>query len=180
MASFEFLAIILTGLGLTVSVLYYSTVLSNANKTQKQQLETRQTQLFMNLFQTITTVEFNQRYQEMLGAEWTDYEDYLEKYGPMNNPQVAAKRFSTWQVYNGIGFLVMENYIDIEKVELLYGGSGPIMLWRKWEPIILDLRERTDSPSFMMGFENLINRLEERREKLGLSTEKSFEDLKPN
>jgi hypothetical protein len=115
----------------------------------------------------------------MLGAEWTDYEDYLEKYGPISNPNAAARRFSTWQVYNGIGFLVMENYIDLEKVEHLFGGPGPSMLWSKWEPIISDLRDRLDSPTYMLGFENLARSLEERREKLGLSSAKSFNDLKP-
>lgn len=179
MASFEFLAITLTGLGLIASILYYTFTLQNANKTQRQQLETRQTQLFMDLFQTVTTVEFNQRYQEMLGAEWTDYEDYLEKYGPIKNPEAAARRFSTWQVYNGIGFLVMENYVDIEKVELLFGGSGPLMLWNKWEPIILELRLRLESPTFMVGFEHLANSLEERRTRRGVSSEKSLRDLEP-
>jgi len=42
MASFEFIALILTGLGLTASIVYYANVLSNANKTQQLQLETRQ------------------------------------------------------------------------------------------------------------------------------------------
>jgi len=179
MASFEFLAVIVSVIGLAVSITYYAIVLNNANKTQQMQLETRQTQLFMNLYQIITTVDFNKNYQEMLGAEWTDYEDYLEKYGPIKNPEAAAKRFSTWQVYNGIGFLVMENHVGIEKVELLFGGSGPVMLWKKWEPIILDLRKRIDSPMFMRGFEFLVVNLEERRKKQGLSSEKSFKDLNP-
>jgi hypothetical protein len=179
MASFEVIAIVISILGLAASITYYAIVLSNANKTQKQQLETRQTQLFMNLFQTVTSVDFNQRYQEMLGAEWTDYEDYLEKFGPTRNPNGAARRFTTWQVYNGIGFLVMEDYMDIEKVELLFGGSGPIMLWKKWEPIILDLRERMESPLFMRGFEHLASKLEERRTTRGLPSDKSFEDLEP-
>jgi len=47
MASFEFLAIMFTGIGLMVSVLYYTFTLQNANKTQQQQLETRQAQLYM-------------------------------------------------------------------------------------------------------------------------------------
>lgn len=63
MASFEFIAIILTGFGLTASILYYSSILRNANKTRELQLkaqelqlkaqehaiETRQAQLFMQI-----------------------------------------------------------------------------------------------------------------------------------
>ena len=173
MVDYQTISIVLTGIGMIIALTYYSLQIRNQNKT-------RNAQLFMNLFQTVITEDFNQRYIEMLGAEWTDYEDYLEKYGPMNNPNAAARRFSTWQVYNGIGFLVMENYIDLEKVVHLFGGSGPCMLWSKWEPIILDQRVRLDSPSYMAGFENLAKSIEERREKLGLSSgKKSFNDLKP-
>ena len=41
MASFEFLAIILTGLGLSVSITYYAMNLKNQNETQQQSLENR-------------------------------------------------------------------------------------------------------------------------------------------
>ncbi len=170
MASFEFLAIILTGLGLSVSIIYYANVLQNANKT-------RQTQLFMNLYQTVVTENFNQNLIEMLGAEWTDYQDYLNKYGPIDNPKMAAKRFSTWQVYNGIGFLLMENFIELEKVWQLFGGQGPNMMWRKWESIILGIREGIDSPSYMLGFEYLANSIEERRKQQGLSTDRTLTNL---
>jgi hypothetical protein len=47
MASFEFLAIIISVLGLAASITYYATILNNANKTQQQQLETRQAQLYL-------------------------------------------------------------------------------------------------------------------------------------
>ena len=67
MASFEFLAIILTGLGLIVSILYYSSILNNANKTRELQLktqeqaeETRQTQLFMKIYERFESKEFLQ------------------------------------------------------------------------------------------------------------------------
>ena len=40
MVSLEVLALVLTGLGLTASIVYYANILLNANKTQKLQLET--------------------------------------------------------------------------------------------------------------------------------------------
>ena len=172
MVSFEFIGLVLTGLSISASILYYANVLRN-------QTRTRNAQLFMNLYQTIISEDFNQRFIEMLGAEWKDYEDYLAKYGPIDNPNVAARRFSTWQVYNGIGFLLMEKYVELGKVEQLFGGHGPSMLWNKWEPIILDLRSRLESPSYMLGFEYLANSIEESRKKQGFTTIKSFKDLKP-
>ena len=57
MASLEFLAIVLTGLGLTVSIVYYATILRNANKAQQHATETREIQIFMQLMQQITNYE---------------------------------------------------------------------------------------------------------------------------
>jgi len=52
MASLELIALVLTGLSITASIVYYASVLSNANRTQKLQLETRRTQIFMQLHQS--------------------------------------------------------------------------------------------------------------------------------
>ena len=61
----EFLAIVLTGLGLTVSILYYTSVLQNAIKTRELQIEGI----------------------ELLKMTWTDYDDFENKYGSDNNPE---------------------------------------------------------------------------------------------
>ena len=58
MVSFEFLAVILTGLGLTASIVYYASILRNANKTQEIQLETRQAQLYMEFYRDFKKKEF--------------------------------------------------------------------------------------------------------------------------
>ena len=58
----ETIGFILTGLGLTASIVYYANILNNANKTRELQLkaqehatETRQAQLYMQLFQVDTS-----------------------------------------------------------------------------------------------------------------------------
>jgi len=79
----------------------------------------------MDLYQRALLEDFNSRLIEILGAKWTDYEGYLDRYGPINNPDVAAEGFSFWQVYNGIGFLLMEKNIELDRVEHMFGGHGP-------------------------------------------------------
>ena len=70
MASLEFVALILTGLGLTASIVYYANILNNANKTrelqlksQEQTLETRQTNILMNLYTYQGSTEFQNAVQ---------------------------------------------------------------------------------------------------------------------
>jgi hypothetical protein len=81
MASFEFIALILTGLGLTASIVYYASVLRNSNKTQQLALETRRLQIIMDLDQEMKSFETYNRIIELLNMQWTDYEDFERKYG---------------------------------------------------------------------------------------------------
>ena len=67
MASFDVLAIVVSILGLTASIIYYANILNNANKTRIHQLkaqqqaeETRQTQLYMRLWDKWDSEDFFQ------------------------------------------------------------------------------------------------------------------------
>ena len=68
----EYLPLVLTGIGIIASILYYASVLRNANKT-------RQAQLFMDLYRTYRDPEFRRQYYEILGQKWVDFEDFWEK-----------------------------------------------------------------------------------------------------
>ena len=80
MASFEFLAIILTGLGLTASIVYYTFTLQNTNKT-------RQTQLFMQLYQNKFQEEGMKRFWTILGLTFDNFDEYMENYGFFTKPE---------------------------------------------------------------------------------------------
>ena len=135
MASFEFLAIILTGLGLIVSILYYTTVLQNANKT-------RQTQILMNLYETYRNPEFAEMWGEVTDREYTDFDDYWQKYGAEVNRSAWSSFQSVARVFHGVGVLLKRRMVDIELVEELLGNII-LISWIKMGPIILGFREMT-------------------------------------
>jgi hypothetical protein len=58
MIEIEYLPIVLTGLGLNTSVLYYTMTLRNANNTQKMQLEARKLDVFMRWHSELTRPDF--------------------------------------------------------------------------------------------------------------------------
>jgi len=68
MTSFEFLAIILTGLGLTASIVYYANVLSNANKTRKAQL-------FLSIYTITLQEEMNKKWYDAMEMSLKDFPD---------------------------------------------------------------------------------------------------------
>ncbi len=148
MASFEFLAIIFTGLGLTVSILYYTTVLRNANKTRELQLqaqehaiETRQVQLYMDVYKSHVKKENQQDMLEMLRWEWKDYEDFETKYGVPG----WAQHMSYFSELEGIAFLLMNDFLDANLVyDLQY--HSIISVWEKFLPLTLESREIWSAP----------------------------------
>jgi hypothetical protein len=154
----EYLPLVLTGIGIIVSILYYASVLRNANKTQQLQLETRQTQLYMQAFQ-----ELNQekRWKEYVDTryftEWENYADFQEKYG-RGNPDFYAKLNSMWWIYNTIGMLIFEGFIDAKRVYGLMGPMGSLQ-WDKWKDVIFELRKELNMPSGYIGFEHLGNEM---------------------
>ena len=171
----EYLPLVLTGLGLTASIVYYANVLKNQNKTQQMQLDTRQVQFL---------IEFNQHkietmandFNEIMTAEWTDFDDWNNKYGAVNNPESYAKRDRLWEAYHINGLLIRDGMIDIETY-IDYMGDTPILMWEKYKDIIKELRIRISLPTFMMGFEILANEITRYRTSKGWGPKN--QDLSP-
>jgi len=159
MASFEFLAILLTGLGLTVSIVYYTSVLRNANKTQQMQLETRQAQLFLNIFNVYASKQFQKDREALMALwKWTDYDDFMSKFGPEINPNDHAIWDSTITWLEGLGVLVKRGLIDPELVyDIMYGFI--INFWEKHLPIFTKFREMW-GPKMFEDLEALYDQME--------------------
>jgi len=83
MASYEFPAIILTGLGLSASILYYSMTIQNQSKTQKLQI-------IKEIWDWISDEEGYKKFIILMQMTWTDYEDFQHKYGSLTNPKAYA------------------------------------------------------------------------------------------
>jgi len=80
MTQIEYLPIVLTGIGIIVSIVYYASVLRNANKTQKMQLETRKAQLFMQIYSMFASNEYFERGGAIVSTEFEDAEDFWENH----------------------------------------------------------------------------------------------------
>jgi hypothetical protein len=127
MASFKFLAVILTGLGLTVSILYYTNVLRNQNKVLK-------TQVLLRSLESLSKRETNIDWWTVQHLEWTDPEDFNEKYNPKKDTELYARINTVWNEMNGIGYLVYKGIINLEDV-YDFGGGRPTWMYKKYKPI---------------------------------------------
>jgi hypothetical protein len=159
MASFEFLAIILTGLGLTASIIYYASILRNANKTQQLAIETRQAQLFMNLYDTYRSAEFRKQWDDVVfRMEWKDWDDFNSRYNAEASFEERNSWFSVATYFEGLGVLVKRNLIDMAMVYDLLAYSIK-MAWERMGPIETETRIRFNMPHLFDDFEYLYNEL---------------------
>lgn len=152
------LSIIFAGLSIAASIVYYASVLRNANKTQQMQLVTRQTQLFMQFLQVLNSKDNQRVFAELMNLELGDYDDFLQKYDHSVNEEHYGKRSSLWWNYNSIGYLMMDNLIPLDLAYKLVG-TPIILMWEKWKDIIFQVRENQNLPVYFEGFEYAYQRL---------------------
>jgi hypothetical protein len=103
-------------------------------RNQKMQLETRQTQLF---------IQYNNKFDPLQNTldeiidewTWSDNNDFMQRYGPESNPDEWMKFRLITGLYEQMGILATHGFVDVKLVYNLQG-SHPISLWDKYEGII--------------------------------------------
>jgi hypothetical protein len=149
--------------GILVGIIYYISIMRNQQKTRELALkaqelatETRQTQIFMRLYEQINNIETYTTWAELVNLE-IDNEEYLQKYDSTVNPVHFGKRAHLWFTFNSIGELIQMGHVKPELVHRLNVHTMVITLWERWEHIIRETRVRENSPYIWKGFEYLYN-----------------------
>ena len=156
-ATFQTLFQFLQTVGILVGVFYYISTLRNAQRTQQLQLETRQAQLFMQLYN---------RYRDdtrdldidksFLDVEIRSFEDFMRLW---KTDEDFGKALSTLGgFFEGIGVMVREGYIPVRLVALQWSGMTR-RFWQKLEPFMADVREIQRFPRAWSETEYLYNEL---------------------
>ena len=164
--AFQTLFQFLQTVGILVGVYYYITTIRVSRMNQELQLETRQAQLFMQVFNRMQDIEFANHFNEIMLREWKDYDDWNRKYGRYTNPSAQAKSSSIGQFFEGLGVILKQGLIDIDIVGELMS-RFVLLYWEKIRPIIMEMRERMNNPEVLLYAEYLYDELLKREERLG-------------
>jgi hypothetical protein len=141
--------------GVIAGFSYYVMTVQNARKNQQQQLETRQAQLFMNIYNTYRSKEYIEHAGYTYNMEYTDAADFDSKYG---EPETRLPYTQLSFFFEGIGVLVEEGLIDINLVAKLISGDVA-RHWKRFGPYILERREKAGYPEYMEAIEYLFNEI---------------------
>jgi hypothetical protein len=126
--------------GVLVAAIYYVLNMRATQRNIKQTLDTRQVQLFMNVFQKFEEPDFQNTYWELMSLQWRDFEDYLTKYDEKVNPESFRKISRVGTFFEGIGVLVKRGFIDAAIVDDMMS-MFIIGWWEKYEPIYIGYRK---------------------------------------
>jgi len=130
--------------GVLVAAAYYVVnmratlqVRKEANRTQRQQLETRQAQMFMGIYDKLVNKEFVSAWQKIMNSQWKSLDEYRELF---RDPEFQTAAYYVGGYYEGLGVLVREGLLDIRWIALLICGMTR-EYWKKIEPHIVEMRK---------------------------------------
>ena len=141
-------------IGVCIAAIYYVMTLRVQQANMKTTLETRQAQLFKELFKDFVNEESWKNYQEINTVwKWSDYDDFILKYGPSNLPE-WNKLILTAAPFEEMGVLMNHGVFD---PQMMYDQAGGwiIEFWERVEGVFHEWRIRNNVWEFFVYFEDL-------------------------
>ena len=112
----------------------------------------------MNIYESFKNKEFLMDWWTILLWEWSDVDDFHQKYGVQTNPDAFSSFSAIGGYLEGVGVLVSRNLLDPTFVDDLM--SGPVRIfWEKFKPVVEDIRIRWDNPASYEWIEYLYNQI---------------------
>ena len=140
MVEFNTVLSFIQAFGIIVGVAYYIMNIKNNQRNQRLTLETRHAQLYMTMFDVIYDQEIWRHLNEIRQYTYTDYNDFMEKYGPIKNPEAYSKLTKVWWFFTEMGTLVYRGLITVDDCINLISIT-PIEIWSQFNVAIQGLRE---------------------------------------
>jgi hypothetical protein len=126
-------------------------------------VKTRQIQLYLDLYNRLMEKELHQYLNEVLLLwTWENPNEFFEKYGPESNLDEWLKFTLFTTVLENMGLILHENLVDVRFVANLIG-SMIQNFWEKYEPILIEFRQRYNTPKIMPMTEYLYNQVKQVR-----------------
>ncbi|MCW4041873.1 MAG: hypothetical protein NWE83_14120 [Candidatus Bathyarchaeota archaeon] len=139
--------VVIAGIGVIICVINSIIFSRRAEKNDQQMLETRQAQLFTQVYDRWSSRDAVKAYGLVrYKYQWSDYDDWFRKYGPDVDIEAYADYGTLLTFFEGLGVLVKKGLIDISLVEDLLA-NRIIWFWEThMEPTVDTTRSFTRDP----------------------------------
>ena len=124
-----------------------------ALKTQQQNLETRQAQLLIGIYQALVSPEMMEANLKLQDIYMENVQDWYK----LGKNKEKYKAWTLWAAYyQGIGTLVKEKLIDVSLPAQMWGGNV-IWFYERYAAMMRDCREKLNWPGWGLETEFLYN-----------------------
>jgi hypothetical protein len=155
--------------GILVGIIYYITIMRNAQKTRELSLKAqeeaeraRQRDMIFQKVQSLS-LEYTRTFADVMSyTGWKDVEEFNEKYGWRSNPEAWSKLLLIERIYNSVGILLKENMVNADIVFELYPPNAILRMWEQFLPLWKEARSRFNNPEHLKSFEFLYNETKKR------------------
>lgn len=89
----------------------------------------------MGLYETYRSPEFRKQWTTILNQEYTEFNDFWDKYGPENNPEAWSNWQSVASFFHGMGILVKKGLVEPSLLDELISPSV-FFAWVVMGPIV--------------------------------------------
>jgi hypothetical protein len=150
------ISIAVASASVVAGVIYYALQIRHQNKM-------RQTDLVMRLHLHVVNKEFMDAYQRIKSLEFKDYNDFVEKFGPVNAERPEQTAIMMLAMFmEGIGVLLHQKLADAKAIGELFPVEAS---WEKLEPILIENRKQSGDPETWKWFEYLYNEVKNRKQR---------------
>jgi hypothetical protein len=150
---------VVTIFGVIAGFGYYVLTVRNNQRNQRLQLETRQAQLFMQIYNVShNDPSYLEAQRRCFELEINSYEEYLKIQENEDDRKALAR---VGMFYEGLGVLVKEGYVSIRLVALLMTGTTRMLWERLYKSWVEEGREKMNYRRFRSEAEYLYDELME-------------------
>jgi len=161
MVDIQTVSIVIASASVIAGIVYYAFQL-------RHQAKMRQTDLVVRISSDMKNREFLEATLDVTGAEFTDYDDFVKKYGtPLSKNQVPLSFLVVGNYFEQIGVLYRNKLIDANLIGQLLAIS---YMWEKMEPYVRIVRKESQDQSYYEWFEYLYNEVKKREQQQASKT----------
>jgi hypothetical protein len=154
MIDIQTVSIAIASAGVFAAAIYYILQIRHQNRM-------RETDFIMRLYSTYGNEEYSKAVERYLATEYRDYNDFVEKYGPIVSEKPIQVAFRmVCMFYEGVGVLLNRKLVS---PDLVYDLFDVKTFWEKMKPIVEDMRKQ-NFPRLWEWFEYLYNEMQKREQ----------------
>ena len=162
-------SVVVAAIGLLIAAINQIYTSRQANEQREREFETRQAELFMEIYNRWNSVDIQSAYGYLRHIyQFNDWQEFVQRYS-IRPPLGSPENFKSWLNYQvllthfeGLGVLVKEGLINIDLVEDLYS-KRIIWFWENYPGSYIDVgRKELHDPTIYDSIEFLYNEMKQR------------------